>query len=226
MNVALTAPRADYRGPKMGTGDDDIKVELLPAYNFSYEGNAILCTKEGENYTEFQLNSAANYARFHLVTLLEKHRMSGNTAPMKNIILGCTHYPFLLDTLVKAVEELREYKVNGQRVYADLLAEDVEFIDPALFTAIECYQTLRAEKNLAEKTHTATSYEEFIDVAENKPGFIRAMWCGEAECEEKLKEETGGVKSRCIPFNEEKLGDVCVCCGKPARHMVVWGRQY
>ena len=84
----------------------------------------------------------------------------------------------------------------------------------------------RARVNLEEKTHDAHSYEEFMDIAENKPGFIRAMWCGDAACEDKLKEETGGVKSRCIPFDEEKLGDVCVCCGKPARHMVVWGRQY
>ncbi len=152
VNVSLTAPRADYRGPKMGTGDDDIKRELLPVYNFSYADNAILYTKEGDNYTAFQLNSAANYARFHLVTLLEKHRKSGNTVPMKNIILGCTHYPFLLDTLVKAVEELRAYEVNGKHIYNELLAEDLEFIDPALFTAIECYQALRADKNLALRT--------------------------------------------------------------------------
>ncbi len=152
VNVALTAPRADYRGPKIGTGDDDIKVELLPVYNFSYADNAILFEKEGENYTQFQLNSAANYARFHLVTLLEKHRKSGNTAPMKNIILGCTHYPFLLDTLVKAVEELRAYQADGRYIYNDLLAEDLQFIDPALFTAIECYQALRQEKNLALRT--------------------------------------------------------------------------
>ena len=84
----------------------------------------------------------------------------------------------------------------------------------------------RARANRAEKTFDAHTHEEFLNIAENKPGFIRAMWCGETECEEKLKEETGGVKSRCIPFVEEKLSDVCVCCGKPARHMVVWGRQY
>ena len=84
----------------------------------------------------------------------------------------------------------------------------------------------RANKNLAEKTHIATSYEEFLDIAENKPGFIKAMWCGNAECEDKLKDVTGGVKSRCIPFNEEHLSDTCVCCGKPAKHMVVFGRQY
>ncbi len=84
----------------------------------------------------------------------------------------------------------------------------------------------RASKNLAEKTHAAKSLEEFLDVAENKPGFIKAMWCGDAACEEAIKDKTGGVKSRCIPFNEEKLSDTCVCCGKQAKHMVVWGRQY
>ena len=84
----------------------------------------------------------------------------------------------------------------------------------------------RAKINLAEKTHEATTYEEFLDVAENKPGFIKAMWCGDVECEDKLKDVTGGVKSRCIPFVEDHLSDKCVCCGKPAKHMVVWGRQY
>ena len=84
----------------------------------------------------------------------------------------------------------------------------------------------RALKNLEEKTFTATTYEEFLDIAENKPGFIKAMWCGDSACEDKIKEETGGVKSRCIPFEEEHLSDVCVCCGKPAKHMVYWGKQY
>ena len=84
----------------------------------------------------------------------------------------------------------------------------------------------RAEKNLAEKTHVAHDYDEFLDIAENKPGFIKAMWCGDSECEDKLKDVTGGVKSRCIPFVEENISDRCVCCGKPAKHMVVFGRQY
>ena len=84
----------------------------------------------------------------------------------------------------------------------------------------------RVKKNVEAKTHIATNWEEFADHAENHPGFIKAMWCGETECEEKVKELTGGVKSRCIPFNEENLSPVCVCCGKPAKHMLVWGRQY
>ena len=84
----------------------------------------------------------------------------------------------------------------------------------------------RALENLNSKLSTARSYDEFLDIAENRPGFIRAMWCGNSECEDKLKEVTGGVKSRCIPFEEENVSDTCVCCGKKAKHMVVWGRQY
>ncbi len=84
----------------------------------------------------------------------------------------------------------------------------------------------KALKNLEEKTFTARNYDEFLDIAENHPGFIKAMWCGDAACEDKLKDATGGVKSRCIPFEEEHLADTCVCCGKPAKHMVYWGKQY
>ena len=84
----------------------------------------------------------------------------------------------------------------------------------------------KALKNLEEKTYTATNLNEFLTIAKEKPGFIKAMWCGDEACEDKLKELTGGVKSRCIPFVEDHVSDVCVCCGKPAKHMVYWGRQY
>ena len=115
-------------------------------------------------------------------------------------------------------------RVSRQKTFVSLdnIVEEIEKALKAVHN--ELYE--RALNNLAEKTSVATTKEEFLDVAENRPGFIKAMWCGDVECEEALKEETGGVKSRCIPFVEEKLGDVCVCCGKPAKHMVVWGRQY
>ena len=84
----------------------------------------------------------------------------------------------------------------------------------------------RALKNRQNRTYEAHNHEEFLDIAANKSGYIKAMWCGETACEEQLKDETGGVKSRCIPFVEDHLSDVCACCGKPAKHMVIWGRQY
>ena len=148
----------------MGTGSEDIKESLLSIYNFDYTDGAVLREKTNGNYTSFQLNSAANYARFHLVTLLEKHKASGAQIPLKHIILGCTHYPFLLDTLNAAIEELRNYRdKDGKLVYEGLIHPDFEFIDPAVLTALECYQTLRADENLALNT-TEGAFEGYISV--------------------------------------------------------------
>ena len=83
----------------------------------------------------------------------------------------------------------------------------------------------KALKNLEEKTYTATNLDEFLTIAKEKPGFIKAMWCGDLACEEKLKDEAG-VSSRCMPFEQERLADTCVCCGKPAKTMVYWGKAY
>ena len=81
------------------------------------------------------------------------------------------------------------------------------------------------EKRMIEKTSIAKSIEEFEKNINNNQGFIKAMWCGDNACEEKIKALTS-AKSRCIPFNEEKLDDKCFCCGKEAKHMVYFGRQY
>ncbi len=107
-------------------------------------------------------------------------------------------------------------------VSLDNIEEEIQTLLDTMHDAM--YQ--RALDNLSEKTFVATNYDEFLDTAENKPGFIKAMWCGDSACEEKLKNETGGVKSRCIPFEEENLADTCVCCGKTAKHMLYWGKQY
>ena len=82
-----------------------------------------------------------------------------------------------------------------------------------------------ALKNREEKTSVATTYDEFRDIVENKGGFVKAMWCGELECEEKIKADTTAT-SRCMPFEQEQLSKVCVCCGKPAKKMVYWGKAY
>lgn len=83
----------------------------------------------------------------------------------------------------------------------------------------------RALRRREEMTYTCTDLEDFKDIINSHPGFIRAMWCGEAKCEEKIK-EIRGCKSRCIPFNEEKISDKCIVCGKEAKNLVIWGIQY
>ena len=83
----------------------------------------------------------------------------------------------------------------------------------------------RALERRESMTYAAGTLEEMKRTADEKPGFIKAMWCGGLACEEKLK-EVAGVSSRCIPFEQEKVGDVCVCCGRPAKSMVYWGKAY
>ncbi len=104
----------------------------------------------------------------------------------------------------------------------------LEEAETKLAEVLETMQTdmlERAKKFLAEHVSDARTYEEFQDAVENKPGFIRAMWCGNLACEEKIKEDTTAT-SRCMPFEQEQISDVCVCCGKPAKKLVYWGKAY
>lgn len=84
---------------------------------------------------------------------------------------------------------------------------------------------LQCKNRLLEKTHVATNLDEFSEKINTNQGFIKAMWCGDEDCEEKINKITG-AKSRCIPFKQEVVSDTCVCCGKKADKMVIWGRQY
>ncbi len=81
------------------------------------------------------------------------------------------------------------------------------------------------QKRREEKTTIAYTLEEIIKNLEENQGYVKTMWCGNVECENKIKEVTG-AHSRCIPFSQEHLSDTCPVCGKKADTMVVWGRQY
>ena len=83
----------------------------------------------------------------------------------------------------------------------------------------------KALKNREDRTYSAETFEELKEIADSKAGYIKAMWCGDLECELKLKEEAD-VSSRCIPFGKEPIGDKCVCCGREAKKLVYWGKAY
>ncbi|MBQ5321178.1 MAG: proline--tRNA ligase [Oscillospiraceae bacterium] len=83
----------------------------------------------------------------------------------------------------------------------------------------------KALENRKEKTYSCNNLEEIVKTANEKNGFIKALWCGELACEEELKEKAG-ITSRCIPFGEEMEDGVCVCCGKKAKNLVYWGKAY
>lgn len=112
---------------------------------------------------------------------------------------------------------------NGEKKEIDL--DNLENEISTVLESIQKDMLERARNHREEHTYTALTYDEFTDIINNKPGFVKAMWCGDVECEDKIKEDTNAT-SRCMPFEQETLSDKCVCCGKPAKAMVYWGKAY
>ncbi|WP_409296511.1 proline--tRNA ligase [Peribacillus sp. SCS-26] len=94
-----------------------------------------------------------------------------------------------------------------------------------LLTDIQENLYKRALEHREQKTSAAVTFGELQQIIEEKAGFVKAMWCGDRECEDRIKEETGAT-SRCMPFEQEKIAETCVCCGKPAEKLVYWARAY
>ena len=112
---------------------------------------------------------------------------------------------------------------NGEKVFVSLdsieatVADMLEQVQQGLYD--------KAKRNLDENTYPCATLEEVKEKMAQRGGFAKTMWCGDEACELKMK-EVAGVSSRCIPLEQEHLGDVCACCGKPAKHMVYWGVAY
>jgi prolyl-tRNA synthetase len=113
---------------------------------------------------------------------------------------------------------------TGEKI--DVSLEDLETKIPELLETIQNDMFARAKAHRDSHIWDAHNYEEFCDIAQNKIGFIRGMWCGNQDCEDKIKEDLA-VTSRCMPFNDqEQISDKCVCCGKPAHKLIYWGKAY
>ena len=112
---------------------------------------------------------------------------------------------------------------TGEKISASL--EGIEETIAKLLEDIQNNLFNKALEHRNEHTYTATDYDSFKEIVETKPGFVKSMWCGDEACENKIKEDTGAT-ARCMPFEQENLGETCVCCGKKAKTMVYWGRAY
>ena len=113
---------------------------------------------------------------------------------------------------------------TGEKITVEL--EKLTETIPALLKEIHENMYQRALDRRLAMTHTARNLDQIKEIAATKPGFIRAMWCGDEACEVQLKDEAE-ISSRCMPFeDQEQVSDVCVCCGKPAKKLVYWGKAY
>ena len=140
----LTQARKEYKGPSMKNPLYSIDTTLLSAYQFDKTNNKLLCEYDDKgSCLDLQLNDPANYVRYHLVSLLEKMVQQNIKTPMNTLILGCTHYPYMLDTIAKVLNELYDYKKDNQYRYRSFMTKHIELIDPSVETAKEAYLALR-----------------------------------------------------------------------------------
>lgn len=166
INRKLAQPRNDYRGPSLANNDFKIDKTLMNVYNFNFDHGKMLCdAKSGADCNVLQINDTENYVRYHLVSLMEQIRKANNAQPLKALILGCTHYPYLVKEIDKVLKELYNYKgKDGNYVYRKLMAEQVNLINPAEFVAKELYAALKKENHFNKKGDMLKNSEFFISV--------------------------------------------------------------
>ncbi len=112
---------------------------------------------------------------------------------------------------------------NGEKTVVSL--DQLDKTVAQLLDAVHAGLYAKAEQSLNSRIYDATDWDTFTQLIAEKPGFVRAMWCGDLDCELKIKEQTTAT-SRCLPFGHEAIGETCVCCGKPADQLVIWGKAY
>ena len=110
-------------------------------------------------------------------------------------------------------------------VKTPVIEADIQATVEKLLQEIQDNMLAKAKAILSDKTITVQNYEEFKQVIECKGGFIKAVWCGDPDCEAKTKNETGAT-IRVRPFQREEPTSSCVFCGKAAKEIVYFARSY
>lgn len=157
INRSYSKPYPEYQGPSLSGIQYRIEKHLLPYYNFDTTDYQILYNKNSLlNSDTIEINSVENYTRYHVVSLAEQLKEKPDSPPLKLIILGCTHYPYVSNIIRNVLDELK----RTER-YGNLLADSVYLIDPALNTAQELYKYLSDQQLFNDNTRTRLSESRF-----------------------------------------------------------------
>ncbi|PKD18663.1 Asp/Glu/hydantoin racemase [Salegentibacter salinarum] len=205
----LTKPRENYKGPNL-KGNLRIDKALMDIYNFDYEDFKMLCDSQGsDDCSILQINDAENYVRYHLVSLLEKIRKANVQQPLKSIILGCTHYPYLTREIDLVLKELYNYQEeDGSYRYRQFMAKDIDLIDPAVNTALELFQHLKGEKLFNENGNIHNS-EFYISVPNQDNPNIITNEKGNFPYEYKYGRSEGEIQEyvKVVPFSRRSISE-------------------
>jgi len=153
----------DYRGPAVGNKTASIDPALSAQYSFDTKG----LLGNLDSPVTWKLNSIENYIRYHITSLVERYRKSGGSEPISTVILGCTHFPYQMDSIATSFGRLRSFrKSDGDEPYKNLIFEQLSFIDPAALTATQLYEALADAGLLINKADGSilTTNEFYISV--------------------------------------------------------------
>lgn len=197
VDTSAVVARGSYAGPVSGVSYNNIDMSLFDRYGFDTRGNALLYPGKGD-ISGVQLNSVENYVRFHLVSMIERHRRSGSRVPISSIILADGSYAQVRGVLEEVMDELYNYRRGGIYLYRSGISPDFRFIDPAECAAVEAYKILRNDRNLALRGDM-TRLESFISLPSAslpedvlnpdgtmKDGFKYGRQCGSEELTTKV----------------------------------------
>lgn len=134
--------------------------------------------------------------------------------------------PLRLEIGMKEVAEKRAVAVRrdtGAKMLISLV--DLEKEIPLLLAEIQNSLFKKAKKFLQDNTHTVDDYDKFKEIIKTKGGFIYSFWCGDPQCEQKIKEETTAT-IRALPLKPDHVPGGCVKCGRPSAQRVYFAKAY
>lgn len=200
-------PRDNYRGPSLDHSDFKIDRTLMDVYNFDFDHGQMLCdTQDMDACQVLQINSPENYVRYHLVSMMEKVRNTPSAEPLKALVLGCTHYPYLTSEIRQVLKELYNYQLDGEYVYRPFLAEEVDIIDPSENVAVELY-TYLAENNLMNPAGQMDQSEFYISVPNLQNPDVQLDDAGRFTYDYKYGRQAGDIQEyvRVVPFSADNI---------------------
>ena len=206
----ITEPRKEYRGPSFDNPNYKIEEALLRVYNFKKDNNSLVCDNANmDDCSVIQLNDSENYVRYHLVSLMEQMRKAQNAQPLKAIILGCTHYPYLINEIKSIFSELRNYQsTDNSYIYKHLIAENIQIIDPSVYVAQELYTALNDQKLFnTNKENKMTQSEFYISVPNLTNSDVQLDEAGRFTYDYKYGRIAGDIQEyvKAVPFDNKNI---------------------
>jgi glutamate racemase len=201
------SPRNNYRGPSLQSAEYKIDKTLLDVYKFNFADNKMLCdSKNTDDCDNLQLNAAENYVRYHLVSLMEKIRKTPDAQPLKALVLGCTHYPYMQKEIRKVFSELYNYRKGDQYIYRNLMSNDIKIIDPAVNVATELHEFLKG-KNLFNPKGSMYDSEFYISVPNLDNNNTKADAQGRFTYDYKYGRNAGEIQEyvKVVPFSKANI---------------------